>query len=756
MGGCRSTRRCGSFFQPERRGWAVRHWTAYRKHGFEGLIDTRVPREPKVSRACREAVLAARAANPKLTAGEAIKILQTLHIRPMPSESTVRLLFRQADARRSYAERKGRAAAKSIELPVAGGELLLAAEAEVGVITALTEEVVKIGEEVREASAGTRPTPDPGPRDEHGHFTAEYNHERKRPPGEKIAPHLRSAAEKAQGQVLSGLRFVQEGPESIGQKVAMLVLEPMVNRSKGLSGLRAEGVDGVKPLTGFAYMPSTLSKFTAGLARCAAGPKLLAAVAGRAHEAAQSRWGEAGAMAALYVDNHAKEVWSSLYTKSGKVSHLNRVMPCITSTYVHSGAGTALHVSVQSGAAPLAPRLVELVDEVEAELGDGIRRAVVIDSEGSTFDILTTFSERGRIIVTPLKPSRASELEVTYTRGSYFRSYRENDELRIAKVTLHHKSTNRSLALHGLLVRREHRDSDTVLLTNGIDLGMTGRELADLYYQRWPLQENAFKEGKALHLAEHRGNCGTMVSNVAIVTELERLDKRAQHDRETLAQFEEDRAALRRASEEHETALEKLTNDHVRLTELAATEGTWEDFNQALRAHGDLHKKEREIAKTLGRAEVQNAKNERRKERVEAHLRRTEEESKRLEPRKTIRELDVALDTVLTAMKLAACFLISFVLREYLGSMPMTSATFLARILTIRGRRELGPDEERVVFYENPRDPQVTRMLSEACTVLNGRGLLRNGKRLRYDVEPPPRRRPLPNDRQSRLVDQIS
>src|SRR5262249_24422050 len=155
-----------------------------------------------------------------------------------------------------------------------------------------------------------------------------------------------------------------------------LVFEPMVNGRKGWSGLRTERVAGVEPLTGFAYMPSTLSKFTAGLARCAAGPKLLEAVAERSHEVAQARWGEAGAMAALYVDNHAKEVWSSPFTKSGKVSHLNRVMPCITSTYVHSGAGTALHVSVQSGAAPLAPQLVKLVDEVEAELGDGIRRAV--------------------------------------------------------------------------------------------------------------------------------------------------------------------------------------------------------------------------------------------------------------------------------------------------------------------------------------------------------------------------------------------
>jgi len=132
----------------------VRHWVAYRKHGFEGLIDARLPREPKVSRACREAAQAARAANPKLSLAETLKILQGLHIHPLPSAPTLRVLFRRADSRRSYAGRKERKAAKSVDLPVAGGELLRAADAEVGLISALTEQVVKLGEDVRQATAG--------------------------------------------------------------------------------------------------------------------------------------------------------------------------------------------------------------------------------------------------------------------------------------------------------------------------------------------------------------------------------------------------------------------------------------------------------------------------------------------------------------------------------------------------------------------------------------------------------------------------
>jgi hypothetical protein len=49
-----------------RRNWARRRIPAYREQGFEALISVRVPREPKISLACRQAVQAACAANPRL------------------------------------------------------------------------------------------------------------------------------------------------------------------------------------------------------------------------------------------------------------------------------------------------------------------------------------------------------------------------------------------------------------------------------------------------------------------------------------------------------------------------------------------------------------------------------------------------------------------------------------------------------------------------------------------------------------------
>ena len=728
---------------PSRRGWAIRHWSAYRRDGFEGLIDARLPREPKQMRACKEVVEVARLANPTVTVAEVLKILEARHLRPLPSKSTIQRLFTRVDDRRRYAEKKQRVSEPCVELPFAGGELLLAAEAESQVLSTLVHDVVQLGREVVEKFGDQTPTRDVSHRDARGRFTAEYNRQRRRKPGETIASYLRSAHEKAEGQVLSGLRFVHEQPETLEAKIRMLAFESLVNPTQGWDGLRVDLVQGLEPLTGYAYMPSTLAKFTSGLARCDAGPRLLQTLGEQAYRVAQERWGEAGTMAAFYIDNHAKEVWSSLFTRSGKVTHLNRVMPCITTTYIHSEAGTPLLVVVQSGAAPLAPRVVELVEQQERVLGDGVHRAVVIDAEGSTFDLLETFTQKQRVIVTPLKPSRISELELSYGPGSYFRPYREGDELRIANAVLHHKTTNRSIELDALVVRRQHRESDTILLTNGVQLGMSGRELATLYYRRWPIQENAFKEGEAVRLAEHRGNCGTIVSNIVVVEKLSKLEKRANVAEEKLRQLDEKRDAVAGARQESERATRMLVERRHQLAELAANEATsWEALGQGLRDHQEAQRQEQACAQELRKGESKEAANEARRAKVTEELKRVTEEKETLEPQKTIRQLDVSLDSVLTAFKLATAFLIAFALREYFGFKAMTAATFVAHVLSVRGRREIRPDEERIVFYENPRGPEINEALTKACARLNERNLQRGGRRLRYGLEAPPKKPP--------------
>jgi hypothetical protein len=728
----------------ERRSWALRRIPRYRKQGWEALIDARTPREPKVSVACRQVVQGAREAKADVSKEEVREILRRQGIKPLPSDATLKREFARVDGRRRYAQQKERAQREVVELPLAGGELLLAAEEETRGLAALTETVLQLVEQAKEEAGEEEPVAELGLRDKRGRFTASYNRQRRRKPGEKIAGYLQPAAQKAQGRVPTWPRFVQESAATLEPKMYMLALGWLVAETKGWDALRTPAAAGLAPLTGFAYMPSTLAKYVSALAISGAGEPLLETVGNHWHAVTQQHFGEPGAMAALYIDNHSKEVWSSLFSKSGKVAMRNRVMPCITTTYAHTGAGTPVVLSVNSGSAPLASRLLALVEQAEAVLDTPVRRAVVIDAEGSTFDLLEAFAQAHRIIVTPLRPSRAPQLELRYSRGSYYRPYREHDELRVASCTLTQRTSGRSLELHALLVRREHRDSDTVLLTNGINEGLQGRDLADLYYQRWPVQENAFKEGVAVALNEHRGNCGRMVANVAVISKLERLASQTERDEQRLDTLETQEVVLAQAAtqakQDHARALKTLTPQRRRLDALIAqgqTQG--QAFARTAVGHQQALAQAEQTAATAQAATQALQNHQSVLGKLVQRLGERSERIRQLDPQRSIRQLDVAQDQILTAAKLTALLLITFALRVYFTAFSMTPQTFISRVFPLRGRKELEPTTERIVFYENPRDPEITAALRDACVRLNLRKLQRGGRQLLYAVEPPPR-----------------
>ena len=103
-----------------------------------------------------------------------------------------------------------------------------------------------------------------------------------------------------------------------------------------------------------------------------------------------------------------------------------------------------------------------------------------------------------------------------------------------------------------------------------------------------------------------------------------------------------------------------------------------------------------------------------------------------------IRQLDVAQDAIVTATKLTGTQLILYASGEYLSSLKLTPQSFVARVFSLKGRRERRPEEEKVVFYRNPRDPEITGAIEGACRSINARKLTRDGRRLRYAIEDAP------------------
>jgi hypothetical protein len=234
-----------------------------------------------------------------------------------------------------------------------------------------------------------------------------------------------------------------------------------------------------------------------------------------------------------------------------------------------------------------------------------------------------------------------------------------------------------------------------------------------------------------------------MVQNVAVITELEQLEKRAARDANERAKLFAKEDALARAALDAEQARKRRAG----ASGGAPAPARWtcrggEDPRPSLRrrcrrASGGTRAR-RKCAAAQVKATTTHAKNHAKRAALDERIAKTTARATHIQPQRSIRQLDVAQDMILTAIKLTAAQLIAFALREYLPMMPMTTETFVRRVFSIKGRREITCDEERVIFYENTRDPRVMAALRDACVRLNERGLQRLGRRLRYDVAPPP------------------
>lgn len=142
-----------------KRSWATRRLLRYRAIGFEGLFDTRLPREPDASRrVARNAAEEVVAVDPSVDFAVVLPVLQDRGVQPLPSPATIRKELARAGAIVKREETRRRAEEEIVDLPFASGELLLAAELETGGITALAKEVFAIGREAKAASEGLEPS----------------------------------------------------------------------------------------------------------------------------------------------------------------------------------------------------------------------------------------------------------------------------------------------------------------------------------------------------------------------------------------------------------------------------------------------------------------------------------------------------------------------------------------------------------------------------------------------------------------------
>lgn len=722
---------------PSQRSTILRDLAEYREEGFEALIDRRMPRESEVTQEERDLLRVARRANPKITVQE-LEVLLKDELKVTRSETTIKRVLAEEGA----ARRPGRPAKDMDveELGVAGMEILKAADLETGGVQVVVDAL--------ESMAETLPIPEPLDekkrrlRSKNGQLTARYNRSRRRKEDDGVAPTFRSTEEKREEADLGRVKLARERRKTIERKVWAFVGMPALtdsNRFDELYGPQGAHLEG---FCGYPYMPETLRKTASEWALIGAGPTIQQEVADRWHQVSHERWEQGLRASVIYVDNQVKPLWTSQFTKAAKVSSTGRVQPALVSTYIHSGAGTPIYFETHSGTAPLAPRVLEMIEGVELERVAPVGRLTVIDGECCSAALLAAFKEAGRDLITPMSAAMIRPERFDLERGSRWQEYREGDRIREGKTTLvDSKDPSIRVEVRALIIERRTKKAWTVLVTQADRDIWSARQLADVYFDRWPLQEGVFRQQiAAVGLETVHGYGKRVVANTAVITKVDNIDCRLEKIEGTLESAESKGVdvalELDRAQQEMGRLERKLEKRKERVDVAVADDQTHTaSFANAVK---ELRSLENELEPKITR--IRELDDEHAKAIAKAEKARTKQEQLRaerekLQARTEILEADTSKDTLFTSIKITLAMLVQFAIREYFPTRPMELRTFLKRVAMLPGRREKTDTCETIVIYRNPRDQEMMEALENACDRINERNLTKDGCKLLFKLE---------------------
>jgi hypothetical protein len=733
-----------SVVDKSQRSRLMRALVRYREEGFEGLIDRRTPREP-VSVEQRMAIEMARRTDPRVPVLRIIELVKQ-QCGAEVSSATVKRVLKKAGLERPVGRPSGSSTRASYplgtkveELGAAGFELLRAAEAETGAVDELVDTLLALGQELPEP--GEVSEEERALRNEKGQLTARYNEAQRKAPGAVVGPAYRTMEEKSAERDLGRLKLRSHNPPAVERRVWALLGMPVLTKGNRFDELYGPQGEYLRGMCGYPYMPETLRKTVTELALVGAGEVLQQVHSATWHRISQERWERGYRASVVYVDNTAKPLWSKQYVKSAKVATTGRVQPALVSTYVHSGAGAPIHFETYSGTAPLAPRVLSLLKRVEAQSECPVGRLTVIDGECCSAGLLAAFKKDERDLVTPLPATIAKPERIQFGRGSAPQPFRDGDTIREGTVELR-DSHQRNVVVQARAIVIEHwgQPGDwTALVTLADPEQWSARQLATLYFERWPNQESFFRQGnKAVALQRVQGYGKRVVANTSVVTKLDEQEARIDRKRERLAQLEQER-------EQQATALAELDKRRRRKERYAdkrqervdaamQTPRVTRKGQQAVEELKEAHAALGEMTAQREQLQAKQKQLEQQRNRAQGQVQRWEAERAKLESRREILEADVSKDTLLTTLKLTLAMLTHFVVVEYFPHRPMLWATFLSRLALLPGRRETTGDAITTYIQANPRDREMMAALEQACENVNQRQLNKGGKTLRFVV----------------------
>ena len=540
----------------------------------------------------------------------------------------------------------------------------------------------------------------------HGQFTKEYNQLRS-----VRENRFRSIEDKIQGKDFSSMNIFSMSKKTISRyNLALLCLPLATSNGKTSRVNRVKGND-LAFLCSYNYKDASLDMYLRELKYLKVSEKLIAATAKFWMDFWRDETEEETYFVCYYIDGNTKALWSSNRCYKGKVTMLGRVMNCLENVFIHDGKGHPLYFQTFHGHADLGKhalnmltKLTELFDDPSAHVH--VKRILVIDGGGNGVNTLRAFDNSNEYFITILDDNQVKDRKFKHIREETRYKY-GNASLVDCLIELRDsKEKGYIYECRAVIVKRDNERKSILITDIPRDL-LDASGVTKKYFDRWPMQEKQFRNGKS----------GVNIHRiVGYGKKIENYDKMGEKHGEICKTITQLKSRLKKPLQEIEVIEEQLAplyQQERRLREKSVIVEGKRVFGEADSI--ELKQCEARINKCLRQQKAIEKEHKDDFKRLKKYLK----EEKRIRDKDKVYRIDTELDQIMTCFKMSFVNLCSLFLTKCMNHEKFELLTLFESIFQLGGDSFVSDGKKTIELEMNPKEPMLMDKLEKGLRVLN-------------------------------------
>jgi hypothetical protein len=440
----------------------------------------------------------------------------------------------------------------------------------------------------------------------------------------------------------------------------------------------------------------------------------------------EDKTGEQVAQVCYYFDGQRKPLWSDYSVKKSKVSKVGRVMGCLEQVYVHSDRGHPLLLQTFSGGVHLPDAIKKLHNQIDKILPQHVNRISVFDGGANSVDFYETFKDNTYFICILDNNQYKQDLsDMTIIE----RNQNNDGAIYIeAEKTLKNSKNKKLYRARIAVYKKPHTERHIAFVTNISRGNLTAESVVEMYYKRWPSQEEQFRDmNGGAHLSTNYGFGKTHVINLVIQNKKRELDRQIKFKKENIKNLsdkisilETHKQQIRRQSKKQEYQT-KIKQIEKKIGELPGKKQVKTLLKELKQLYITLEQNQTEMIKNELKIKAAIEKLQAQKKRQKFLYEKHKAEFTRIKDKELVYENDVELDQLLGSYKIAFANLCAYVLKEYFPGLTLSLEKLINKVFKRPGKLIIKGSKREVMIYLNRKDANMSNFITKACEIINGK-----------------------------------